>query len=32
MGRACGTCIREEKPEGMKPFGRINLLASEFSI
>jgi len=22
MGRACGTCITEEKPEEMKPLGR----------
>jgi hypothetical protein len=22
MGRACGTCQEEEKPEGMKPLGR----------
>jgi hypothetical protein len=22
MGRACGACIREDKPEGMKPLGR----------
>ena len=22
MCRACGTCIKEEKPAGMKPLGR----------